>query len=235
MPAGPRFFLRAAVHQIKFFPRNRARHILRRHVADERYLNFRPFGHADAADGLVGGDVQVAGAAGGGERDLAARRHAGVAAIGAVPGGVDVAVAGAVGDRAFGPRAGIDVRAFAAVVQQVHRDHGKLQHGAALEKQDAEVVRGLIDFQRQRHGFIGHRLKMLAAMAHLDQGHARALVVNEFLLGLFENGEGQGARPGAEIVFSVLVLIGHGLCSGNVQVMQREREAAGSLGIDAIQ
>ena len=113
-----------------------------------------------------------------------------------------------VGERAFRPCAGIDIGSARAVVQKVHRHHRKLQRCAALQKQRAEFLRRLKNFQRQFARLLGDFLKVPAAVRHLYQRHAGAVVVDEFFLRLLQGFQRQGAGTRAEVVFAIVHSVG---------------------------
>src|SRR5690606_33419967 len=69
----------------------------------------------------------------------------------------------------------------------------------ALQEQDLELVTAAGHAPRQVLGLLVHRHEMTAAMTHLDQGHARTLVVHELLLNLAQHLQRKGGRTGTEI------------------------------------
>ena len=85
---------------------------------------------------------------------------------------------------------------------KIQRDHGELLGGAALEKADLVVVG---DVQHPPHGGLGVRddlVEPFAAVAHFHHAHAGTVVVQQFLLGGFQNSFRQHRRSGAEIINS---------------------------------
>ena len=85
---------------------------------------------------------------------------------------------------------------------EVEGHHGELLGGAALEEADLVVVGDLHQPPQTGLGVLDDLLEPFAAVAHLHHALAAAVVVEQFDLRGLEDGFGQHAGPGAEIVYS---------------------------------
>jgi hypothetical protein len=89
--------------------------------------------HLGAGDGFVGRDVHIGGAGGVGQRVIV--RHGGRNVLGGVGEHVDAAEFFGLFDGFGGPGAGVDIVGGLARAEEVHRHHGKLHAGAALQEE----------------------------------------------------------------------------------------------------
>ena len=131
--------------------------------------------------------------------DLAGIRHAReVAGLGG-GGDVHLAVTLRFLDRLLRPRTRDDVVGAAALGQQVHRHHGELQAGAALQEQHGVVVGDAGERADVGLGRVEDRFERLRPVADLQDRHADARQRDEIALRLFEDGLGQDGGTGAEV------------------------------------
>jgi len=107
------------------------------------------------------------------------------------------------GQSLFRPGAGGHIGGFFAGRQKIHRNHRKLEAGATLQEQYFVVLRNRQQLFQQSDRVVVDRFVFLAAMAHFQQGHARATEIQQIGLGFFQRGQWQGRRAGIEIVRSV--------------------------------
>ena len=105
-------------------------------------------------------------------------------------------------DRLGTPRAGVDVVRDLPLAEEVHRDHGELLAGAALQEQDRVVVAQAEQFLDAVDRFDVHRFVVLAAVAVLHDRHARALEFDQFGGGLLEDFERKNGGTCVEIIDS---------------------------------
>ena len=148
-------------------------------------------------DGLVRRQMHVAGA--GLHLDLVRLGHPTEPPVRAVPGEVGRARALGVGVRRLAPCPGADMTGLRSGRHQVHRHHGELQQRTALQEQHLELVGDLQRGAQPIERGAVHGVVLGAAMAHLDQGHPTALVVQQLVLHLGEHLDRQRARSGAEV------------------------------------
>ncbi len=132
--------------------------------------------------------------------DLVCAWHAVESALGVGPRLVHGGDLAGVADGLLAPCAGVHVAGRLAVGQQVHRNLGELQRGAALQEQDGELVghrsqRTEVGQGVHVDGVVGRR-----AVACLDDRHAGAVEVEELVTHLFEDRHRKGARARAEVV-----------------------------------
>jgi hypothetical protein len=97
------------------------------------------------------------------------------------------------------PGAGVDIVGGAAVREKVQRDHAELQAGPALEENHVEAIVEAEQPAGAGDGVVEDGLELLGAVAHLQDRHAGALVVEQVLLDLFEHRQGQRRRAGVEV------------------------------------
>ena len=128
----------------------------------------------------IGGDVVVVGFFGG-------------------TGQVDIAEQLRLFDCLARPGAGVNISGGLVFGQEVHRHQRELRRGAALHEQHLMGVGDLQDLGQQRDRFVVHDLVDLAAVAVLEDRHARALEVQQLPLGSLEHGQGQGRRARIKI------------------------------------
>ena len=126
--------------------------------------DLRDIGELHALDGLVGGVVDEGGIRG--QLEVRLGRDPGEAARLGGGGDVHGAIALGLADGLLGPGAGVDVVGPVTAAQQVHRDHGELGRGPALEEQDLVVVGDVEDLAQVGLGLGGDGHEVLAAVAH---------------------------------------------------------------------
>jgi len=182
--------------------RNAAADEVAAHVADQGHVaGVGEIAPLHAADGLVARHVEIGGVRIGSETGRIGQGHEFVPA--AVEDHVHVADLFRVGIGLLGPGPGKGEVTALARTHQVHGDHRKLHGGAATQEQDLVVVRQTVQALDQVHGFHVHRVVFGGPVAHLYKGHAFTLVVQEFGMGFFQSGIGQGAGPRAEVEYPV--------------------------------
>ena len=153
------------------------------HVRDQGLVaDLRDIGELHTLDGLVGGVVDIVRVRT--ELELILGRGSAEAALLGVGRDVDRAVALGLFDGLLGPGAGVEVVRPCAAAQQVHRHHGELGRGPALEEQDLVVVRDLQELAQVGLGLGGDGHELLAPVAHLGHAHAALAPLQQFLLGL---------------------------------------------------
>ena len=103
----------------------------------------------------------------------------------------------------FRPAAGDDVIGH-AVFQQIHGNHGELQGGAALDKEDMIIVGNAHQVPQVLLGLVHNGLEHLGAMAHFHDAHAAAAVVEHLVADLFEHRLRHGGRTGGEVVNTIV-------------------------------
>ena len=169
----------------------------------------------DAADGLVGRVVQVAGGLGDGEGAGLGRGRVGGGGL--VGGHDDVELVGAgLLDGLGGPLAGVEVGDRVTGGGQVEGDAGELGAGPALEEKDA-VVLGDGQQSAQRGlgiGRAGHEVG--SAVGDLQDGHPRSAPAGELGGGLLEDRQGKLGGTGGEIEDAHGVIIAAYARSGNL-------------------
>jgi hypothetical protein len=99
----------------------------------------------------------------------------------------------------FAPGAGDNVVRTCSSRAEVHRDHGELQAGAALQEKDLIVGR---DFQQFAQivlsiGYDG--FEFFRAMADFHHGHAGPFIIEHFCLGLLEDFQRQSGGTGVKV------------------------------------
>ena len=185
-------------------------------VGHERHV--AGLGHVvelDAADGLVGRVVQVAGALWDGEgAGLGGGRVGGGGLVG---GHDDVELVGAgLLDGLGGPLAGVEVGDRVTGGGQVEGDAGELGAGPSLEEEDAVVLR---DGQESAQGGLGvgragHEVG--STVGDLQDGHSRSSPAGELGGGLLEDGQGELGGTGGEIEDAHGVIIASYARGGNL-------------------
>ena len=169
----------------------------------------------DAADGLVGRVVQVAGRLG--HREGAGLGGGRVGGGGLVDGHDDVELIGSgLLDGLGGPLAGVEVGDRVTGGGQVEGDAGELGAGPALEEEHAVVVG---DGQEAAQGGLGvgragHEVG--SAVGDLQDGHSRSAPAGELGGGLLEDGQRELGRTGGEIEDAHGVIIAAYTRGGNL-------------------
>ena len=169
----------------------------------------------DAADGLVGRVVQVAGRLG--HREGAGLGGGGVGGGGLVGGHDDVELVGAgLLDGLGGPLAGVEVGDRVTGGGQVEGDTGELGAGPTLEEEHAVVVGDGQEATQSGLGVgrAGHEVG--PAVGDLQNGHPRSAPAGELGGGLLENGQGELGRTGREIEDAHGVIIAAYTRGGNL-------------------
>ena len=129
-------------------------------------------------------------------------RHAGRATVVGRPGGVGVADPLGVGQRLAGPTAADHVSGPATGAEEVHRCHGELERGAALDEERVDVVRNVVEPPEAVEGIVVDGLVLGTAVTELDHRHAGAVVLDQLGAQLPDHLGGKGAGTGAEVVGS---------------------------------
>ena len=172
-----------------------------RDVSDERYIaGLGEVTDDVAVDGLVHADVEVVRI--GTELGGVDFRDTGEVLVRAGCDDLDIAVAGRLCGRLLGPDAGDDVVRFAAAVHEVQGDGGELSGRTALQEQDFVVVRDVHEGAKVRFRLVDDRLILFAAVGHLHDGFAGALVVEELIGSFVEDGFREHGRARGEVEYS---------------------------------
>ena len=189
---GTGVFLRAGVNEPVALNVERLRQKAARDIGDQRHIaaSGQLVVHG-AKDGVVLADVDVV--------EPVARGLGGNARVDVGHGGyaVEIGVLGACEQHGLavlggffvclvGKVAGDDVAGTAAA-HEVHGDARKLQRGAALQKQDAVVVRNAQQATQGCLGVVDDLLVHARSMAHLEHGHAATAVVHHLVGDLGEH------------------------------------------------
>jgi hypothetical protein len=87
----------------------------------------------------------------------------------------------------LGPHAADDVvglwgRAFRGQAEEVQGDSGKLSSSSTLHEENGVVIGNVKDALEVIDGILVHSHEGLGTMAHLDDRHARTIIVDSFLL-----------------------------------------------------
>ena len=169
----------------------------------------------DAADGLVGRVVQIAG--GLGHREGAGLGSGRVGGGGLVGGHDDVELVGAgLLDGLSGPLAGVEVGDRVTGGGQVEGDAGELGAGPALEEEHAVVVGHGQEAAQGGLGVgrAGHEVG--PTVGDLQDGHSRSAPAGELGGSLLEDGQGELGRTGGEIENAHGVIMAAYARGGNV-------------------
>ena len=178
----------------------------RRLVADEDMaLGVGQLLPRHAVDGLVLADVDIVRVLG--DVEVGAVGDIAVVLVLAGGGDDDLAVLLRFADRLLGPRAGLDVDGL-AVFHQVPGDRGKLQRGAALNKEHLVVVGNAHQVAEIGLRLIDDLLVHGAAVGHLHHAHAAAAVVHHLVTDLLQHGLRHHRGTGGKIIYAVIF---HGL------------------------
>ena len=191
-------FLRAGKNQAALADVDPARSDVRRHVGHQRHCSgIRHRRPLCSFDGVVAAQVNVGSLSR--KRKIAGTRYAHEPALFRRTGDAIREALLEFGHRLSSPLAGVDHVNGLAWQSQIHRHHGKLQAGPALQK-DHRVVFGNAEMLAQA-GFGGgvDAFIFRRAVAHLHDGHAAAMPIEQFFADAFQNAQRQRARPGVEI------------------------------------
>ena len=198
-PGRAEVFLRAGVNHAEFADVDRPRQDVARHIGNQRHVTgFGKFTPLRAKNRVVRGQVHV----GGVRLQPQVRQGRNAAEFSGFRAGRFVGLAQLLRfiQRFLGPGAGRHIGGLLARRQEVQRNHRKLEAGAALQEQYVIVLGDRHQFAQQGDGLVVHRLILLAAMAHLHDGHARAPEVEQLALRLLQHGQRQRRRSCVEVV-----------------------------------
>ena len=176
------------------------------HIAHQGSGGLRDILPLGAVDGVVGAIIEVFGI--GTEGQLLLSGNAVMAGGGGVTGNMDAAIFFRLPGGLAGEVAG-DGIVGAAALKQVHGDGGKLQGGAALEKQNFMTVRHLHQGFQLLLGAVKNLLEQLAAVAHFHDGHAAAGIIQQLSPGLLQRRQGHHGGAGGKVIY---------IFSGHVQI-----------------
>ena len=140
-----------------------------------------------AMDGLVGCEVQV----GSVRVEVEIVGQAIEALLLGVGGGASGTQLGSFLDGRLAPGAGDDVVGGGTGGAQVHRQHGELQSGAALQEHDLVIAGDAQQLAQVCFGGLDHSFEFLRAVTDLHHRHACALEVDQLGLCLLEDLERQ--------------------------------------------
>ena len=181
------------------------------HVRHQGHLTrVRDIGKLHPLDSLVGGVVDIGRRLA--QQQVGLRRHAGEFAFVPALRDGDRAITLGLLDGLLRPGTGLDIIRVLGTPQQVHRHHGELTGGTALEEQHLIVLGDGQQGAQIGLGLGGDGHVLLAAVAHLRHTHAGAMPVQHLLPGLVENALRQHGRAGAEVI---------GSCHGGYSVKVR--------------
>jgi len=162
------------------------------HVA----LGVRQLRPGDAVDRLVLADIDVVGIVG--DVEIGAVGDIGVVLV--LGGGGDDHVSDllGLGNGLLRPGAGLHIDGL-AVLHEVHRDHGELQRGAALDEEHLIVVGDAHEVAEILFRLVDDLLIDLRAVGHFHDAHAAAAVVHHLIADLFQHGLGHHGGACGEV------------------------------------